>query len=109
MTEEQTKLAKSFIKGAVYCWLKNRTDEPFSVRDLFGGVNTDWQDTPLHDVWHKHIKEGKSNDEAHDLARTDVGWLLKTVLDEDKYRQFSSQKRELTKFYTWENRQDFEE
>ncbi|QPB43708.1 hypothetical protein IHV77_08295 [Rodentibacter haemolyticus] len=109
LTDEQVNLAKAFIKGSVYCWVKNKVDEPFSVRNLFGGVNTDWRDTPLHDVWHKHIKNGKSCDEAYDLARKDVGWLLRMVLHEDKYRKFSSRKEDLTSIYFWENREEFEQ
>lgn len=34
-------LIKAFIQGAVYCWVKNRKDEQFAVRDLVGGENFD--------------------------------------------------------------------
>lgn len=37
----------SFLQGSVYCWCKNRKNEPFAARDLLGGDNYYWQDTPM--------------------------------------------------------------
>ena len=47
LDEDELKLARAFMQGAVYCWIKNRRDEAFAVRDLVGGENRDWNGTPL--------------------------------------------------------------
>lgn len=101
LTAAQIALAKAFLKGAVYCWLKNRPDEVFALRDLFGGENTDWTGTPLHDVWMKHKTSGKDREDAYRQAAIDAGWLLKAVLAEDKTRQFKVTKSGLANGYVW--------
>lgn len=75
--------AKVHIRGAVRSFCKNNPDQEFSVRILFGGENKDWSDTPLQRIYDYYVKEGYSD--AEKRAATDVGWLLKTVLHEDKY------------------------
>ncbi len=47
ITTDDKKSIMNFLQGAVYCWCKNRKDEWFSLRDLMGGDNYDWQGTPL--------------------------------------------------------------
>lgn len=44
----------NFLQGAVYCWCKNRKNEWFSMRDLMGGDNFFWEDTPLMVLYEKH-------------------------------------------------------
>src|SRR5437899_1165521 len=75
---------KNFMQGAVYCWIKNREDEWFAVQDLMGGKNFDWHGTPLQVLYEKHIDKGKNQKAAIESAAIDLGWLLKTVLAEDK-------------------------
>src|ERR1700686_1203379 len=82
---------KAFLQGAVYCWVKNRKDEQFAARDLVGGENVDWQGTPLYPLYHKHTDSGKDNEAAFEAAGKDLGWLLKSVLAEDK-RTFEAAK-----------------
>ncbi|MDO4776693.1 MAG: hypothetical protein Q4A06_04450 [Cardiobacteriaceae bacterium] len=101
LNEREILLAKAFIKGAVYCWLKNRENEPFSLRDLFGGTNAVWTGTPLEDLWWKHSNEGKSDEEAFDQAAQDAGWLLKAVLAEDTKRIFDKKKNGQVNSYSW--------
>lgn len=93
-------LAKSYLQGAVYCWVKNRESEIFAVRDLFGGTNFDWHGTPLFCFYQKHIDIGKDNESAIEEAGKDVGWLLKTVLNDDK-RTFDTLKAGHSNGYKW--------
>ena len=98
--DTENTLIKAFMQGAVYSWVKNRKDEPFAVRDLVGGENFDWDETPLIVLYEKHINEGKDNASAIEAAAKDLGWLVKTVLAEDK-RTFIPSKAGLVNHYRW--------
>ncbi len=87
----------AFLQGAVYCWCKNRKGEWFALRDLVGGDNNDWHDTPLFSLYKKH--RAKSNDPVKDAGK-DAGWLLKSVLSKDK-RIFDDKDDGLVKHYRW--------
>ncbi len=91
---------KYFLQGAVYCWIKNRKDEVFAARDLMGGENFEWAGTPLYCLYEKHINKGKDVESAIDEAGKDLGWILKSVLDEDK-RSFKTYDKGMTKGYKW--------
>lgn len=80
--------AVSFIKGAVYQFISDQTNKNsgevcFCIRDLLGGTNADWKDTPLQYLYDYHIRAGKTEKEAYDQAAKDAGWLLKDVLYND--------------------------
>ena len=100
ITEEQKTLIKTYLQGAVYAWSKNRPDEQFAARDLVGGENYEWSGTPLIVLYEKHINSGKSSDEAIEAAAKDLGWLLKSVLSEDK-RHYEAGRSGLTAGYRW--------
>lgn len=77
IADEQKKRIYDFLQGAVYCWCKNRIGEWFSVRDLMGGENFDWNGTPLIVLFNKHKSKGKSDKEAINDAGKDAGWIVK--------------------------------
>lgn len=81
----------AFLQGAIYCWCKNRKEEYFSVPELLGGENYDWNSTPLIALYEHYIGEKESHDEAVYHAGLDVGTLLKQVVRKDD-RRFSSLK-----------------
>lgn len=89
---------KCFLQGAVYCWTKNLKNKTFAVRDLMGGENSNWQDTPLQCLFEKHKEKGEES--AMKEAAKDLGWILKSVLEEDK-RVFDSVDAGKTKVYSW--------
>ena len=93
-------LIKAFMQGAVYSWVKNRKGEKLAVRDLVGGENFEWKGTPLYVLYQKHIDGGKNNESAIKAAARDLGWLVKTVLSEDK-RTFEAGKGGLFSTYRW--------
>ena len=99
ITTAEKQRIYDFLQGAVYCWCKNRKDEWFSVRDLMGGENFDWNGTPLIVLFNKHKKKGKSDDDAISDAGKDAGWIAKRVINDDK-REFQT-KDEYTRKYRW--------
>jgi hypothetical protein len=87
-----------FLQGAVYCWCKNRKDEWFSLRDLMGGDNYYWNDTPMIKLWEKHNDLGKDDPIAE--AGKDGGWILKKVIENDK-RKFETKEEDMIRKYRW--------
>lgn len=80
---------KAYVQGAVYCLIMNLKDEVgrskyFGARDFAGGENQEWFGTPLYALYEKHLNQGKSSREAYDGAGIDLGWILKSVLTDDK-------------------------
>ena len=98
ISERQKDLIKAFLQGAVYCWVKNRTGEEFAARDLVGGENFEWRDTPRYVLFEKH--NHKDHESALKSAAKDLGWLLKAVLSNDK-RTFEARKARLVSYYRW--------
>lgn len=92
------ELIKAFMQGAVYSWVKNRPGESFAVRDLVGGLNNDWSGTPLQVLYDRHIDAGKADEDAFDAAAKDLGWIVKTLLSEDR-RTFEVEKSGLVNTY----------
>lgn len=97
--DDEKALIKAFMQGATYCWVKNRKEEPFAVRDLMGGENFDWNGTPLQGLYEKHIDAGQDHESAIEAAGKDLGWLMKTVLHEDK-RTFETYTEDV-RYYRW--------
>jgi len=89
-----------FLQGSIYCWVKNREDEWFSLRDLMGGLNFDWQGTPMYNLYKKHLTRGYSIDESIKKAGIDAGWILKNVIAND-IRNFETKKLNLIRCYRW--------
>jgi hypothetical protein len=100
ITDGQKSLIKAFMQGAVYCWVMNRKDEWFAVRNLVGGENFEWSGTPLIVLYEKHIRLGKGRDAAIEQAAIDLGWLTKAVLSEDK-RTFEVGDAGMARAYRW--------
>lgn len=86
LSDDEIALAKAYIQGAVYCFCKNCPDRSFSARELFGGENTDWSDTPLDSLYKWHKNSG--NDKPVEMAGKDLGWILLQVIVDDKHRKF---------------------
>jgi hypothetical protein len=87
-----------FLQGATYCWCKNRKDEWFSLRDLMGGDNYYWNNTPLIALYNKQEKLGNEDPEAQ--AGKEGGWLMKRVISEDA-RKFETIEEDLIRKYKW--------
>ena len=92
ISDEQKQRIRDFLQGAVYSWCKNRKDEWFAARDLLGGDNYFWQNTPMFDLYEKS--------QDVEQAGKDAGWLLKQVINDDK-RSFETKKEGLVRQYRW--------
>jgi hypothetical protein len=100
ISDHKFEQIKSFLQGAVYCWVKNRKDEIFALRDLVGGENTDWSSTPLEALYQKHIDLKKDSASANKVAGQDAGQVLKLVLKNDS-RKFQVRSAGLSNGYIW--------
>lgn len=90
----------NFLQGAVYCWCKNRKGEPFAARDLLGGDNYYWQDTPMMVLYDYYKNGDDANYEyAVEEAGKAAGRLLYHLLYDDK-REFKTWV-EYTRMYKW--------
>ena len=96
---QQLELAKRYLQGAVHSFCKNNPDEAFSLRDLVGGENKDWGETPLQAIYNYHLSTTKSEDKAKKQAAVDAGWLLKAVLAEEQNRYFEQMQGPRSKLY----------
>lgn len=103
LTDTETQRIKDYMLGSIYCWIKNQKDGDsslwFAVRDLVGGENTNWDGTPLDVIYKKHLHE-KTSDEAFEQAAKDIGWIMKSVIFEDK-RLFETKKEGMVRKYRW--------
>ncbi len=81
------EIIKVYMQGAVYAFCNTNKGEAFSTRILFGGDNKNWGDTPIQKLYDYYIKEGKSEEDAHQSSTIDAGRLLKAVLERDS-REF---------------------
>jgi len=82
------EIIKVYMQGAVYAFCNTNKNEVFSARILFGGDNRNWGGTPMQKLYDYYIKEGKTEEDAHQSAAIDAGRLLKAVLERDQYRKF---------------------
>lgn len=89
-----------FLLGAIYTWCKNRKNEWFSVRDLMGGENADWTNTPLIYLYDRQINKGKTQKKAFDQAAKDIGNIVKELLSNDT-RNFETDGSMRTRRYIW--------
>lgn len=99
LSSEETECAKKYLQGTVHSFCKNNPGEAFSLRDLVGGENKDWGETPLQAIYHYHISAGKSKASAKRQAAIDAGWLLKNVLAEEEHRVFEQTQGPRSKKY----------
>lgn len=95
----------NFLQGSVYCWCKNRKGEPFAARDLLGGDNYYWQDTPMMVLFEYYRNGDDANNEyAKEEAGKAAGRLLYQLLYDDK-REFETWV-EYTRMYKWTGGED---
>jgi hypothetical protein len=100
ITDEQRRDIFCFLQGSVYCWCKNRKGEPFAARDLLGGDNYYWENTPMEALF-LYYRNGDdvNNEYAVEEAGKAAGRLLYQLLYDDK-REFETWV-EYTRMYKW--------
>lgn len=100
ITAQQRSDIMHFLQGSVYCWCKNRKGESFAARDLLGGDNYYWQDTPMITLY-EYYRDGNddNNEYAVKEAGKAAGRLLYQLLYDDK-REFETWSG-YTRMYRW--------
>jgi len=102
---QQLRDITNFLQGSVYCWCKNRRGEPFAARDLLGGDNYFWQDTPMITLFDYYRNGDDANNEyAKKEAGKAAGRLLYQLLYDDK-REFETWV-DYTRMYRWTGEED---
>ena len=103
ITSAEEKSIKDYLQGSVRTWCAAGTKgKQFAARDLVGGINYYWGGTPLDALYQKHIRKGKTQQDAIKAAGRDLGWLLKAVLNDDKdKRKFKVGNAGRVNGYTW--------
>jgi len=92
LTTEQKQSIKDFLQGAVYTWCNVNNNKPFRFKDLMGGDNYYWQNTPLYTLYDYYLNQSKDDDTAVSEAGKDAGMLLKSVLINDQNKTFNQAK-----------------
>lgn len=100
ITDAEKQRIRDFLQGSVYCWCNNRRSDWFSMRDLMGGANFDWGNTPLQILYDKQVRAGLAEDAAVERAGQQSGWLLKQMIDADR-RTFETKHEEQIRKYRW--------
>ncbi|MBA7513011.1 hypothetical protein ES705_05020 [subsurface metagenome] len=80
ISEIEKQRIMDYLQGSVYCWCNHRESDWFAARDLVGGNNHDWSNTPLIVLYEKQMDLGKSESESVEQAGKELGWILKRVL-----------------------------
>jgi len=99
LEENDLKLMRAYLLGAVQVWCRDRKGEWFAARDLLGGPNFYWQGTPLIELF-KYYKQFGEDDYAITQAGRAAGRLLKRVLIEDEKRTYET-RQGYTREYRW--------
>lgn len=97
ISKEKAEEIKDFLQGAIRCYDKVVAGEWFSLRDLMGGENFDWNGTPLQDLFESY--RGRSD--AFKMTAKSAGWLLKAAIIDDQYRHYETKKEAFTRKYRW--------
>jgi hypothetical protein len=101
ISEQQLHDIEMFMRGAVYCWIKNHPDRWFAVHDLVGGLINDWEGTPLLMLRDLHDAQDPPNEAAaHDEAGRALGWIVKTMLHREA-RRFETRRGDIAREYRW--------
>jgi hypothetical protein len=92
ISPSQEQAIKDFLQGAVYTWCNVNKNKEFLFRDLMGGDNYYWQNTPLSVLYDKYNVANPNDGSVEIEAGKDAGMLLKAVLKVDKNKTFDQEK-----------------
>ncbi|MCI2145798.1 MAG: hypothetical protein LKK08_06075 [Bacteroidales bacterium] len=97
--DEGVQRIRDFLQGMVYYWCKINGGARFTAKDLVGGDNSIWDNSPLRFLYPDHLTTREISIEVHDQAGKDVGYILKEMLKHDK-RTFETEEG-FTRSYRW--------
>ncbi len=97
ISEAQDQEIKNYLQGAIRCHDKVAAGKWFSLRDLMGGANFDWNGTPMQAL----IEAYQGRSDAFKMTAKSAGWLLKAAIEEDPCRHYETKKEAFTRMYRW--------
>lgn len=115
ISNQDLEKIQAYLQGCVYTWCNTKEKESFCAADFAGGTNYYWQGTPLWSLFESRLKyyRGKYPKETEEQLVTrataqagiDLGWILKSVLINDK-RSFTTHEGFHSAHYTWDGKTD---
>ena len=101
ISQTEKALITDYLKEVISDWTQNNKGW-FAARDLVGGDHSEWSGTPLIVLYNKHISKGKAVKQAVSDAAKDLGWLLKSTLNNSPL-EYESGRKGLTAAYRLSN------
>lgn len=102
LDESERESINDFLQGLVWGWCITKGTEEFALRDLLGGVNGDWNGTPLQVLYDK--QSTSPNQTKEEKAAISGGHILKGVLGKEKCRNYHDLGvTEMTNKYKWDD------
>lgn len=103
LSPEQERRVRDFLQGAVHCWCRSKKNQWFSCRDLIGQDNgedkRDWQETAMQEL--SSNNQRKQSADPYKQAAVDAGWLLKSVLRDERRGFDQGETKNGVKRYRW--------
>lgn len=90
----------AFLREILDARLQSQPDEWFSLRDLLGGVNRIWDNTPMQRLYEKQIDKRLPEAKAVRLAGQEAGRLFARVIAADA-RRFRTKIDKMIRNYQW--------
>ena len=97
ISETQAQEIRNYLQGAIRCHDKVAVGKWFSLRDLMGGANFDWNGTPMQALFEAY--RGRSD--TLKVTAKSAGLLLKAAIEEDPCRRYETKKEAFTRMYRW--------
>lgn len=97
ISETKAREIKNYLQGTIRFHDKVAAGKWFSLRDLMGGANFDWNGTPMQELFEAY--RGRSD--AFKVTAKSAGWLLKAAIEDDPCRRYETKKEAFTRMYRW--------
>lgn len=82
--EEEANEIQEFITRLYNAVLNQSETIEFTLRDVLGGFNRDWNDTPLQKIYNVYFEQTNDRDITYQRAAREAGVFLKRALDKDE-------------------------
>ncbi len=80
LSNNELQKIKKYLKKRVNNWIKRNLSKPFTLRDLVGKENANWNGTPLQILYDKNSHLA-NEEKQYKQAAKDAGNLLKQVVE----------------------------
>jgi hypothetical protein len=90
----------AFLLGILNARLQANPNDWFSLRDMLGGQNRIWDDTPMQRLYEKQLNNNVPEPAAVKRAGQEAGRLFARVIVADS-RRFRTKKDKMIRHYQW--------